>query len=237
MQAVLRGPARARPRRVAPLDHRRDARPALRAAGRDAAGPPRRARPGLRRARARSTSRTSCSACTTRSTSPTSPRTPVLHRRPRPDDAAARAASAPTARSSGWPTSGPSSPTSSPHLTPAAEAAGRPGARASSPASRCACAATTRSTSAVARTNRVLSEAEVSPNYQKLLDLGDARTVGDLLAAGSESTRREAAAVLRRRRRHRPRRPRRARSATTATSSSRRAAAPATYLQSLAGSL
>ena len=41
---------------------------------------------------------------------------------------------------------------------------------------------------AVARTNRVLSEAEVSPNYQKLLDLGDARTVGDLLAAGSEST-------------------------------------------------
>ena len=41
---------------------------------------------------------------------------------------------------------------------------------------------------AVARTNRILSEAEVSPNYQKLLDHGDARSVGDILAAGSEST-------------------------------------------------
>jgi len=27
----------------------------------------------------------------------------------------------------------------------------------------------------------------VSPNYQKLLDLGDATTVGDILAAGTES--------------------------------------------------
>ena len=41
---------------------------------------------------------------------------------------------------------------------------------------------------AVARTNRVLSEAEVSPNYQKLLDQGDATTVGDILAAGSETS-------------------------------------------------
>ncbi len=41
---------------------------------------------------------------------------------------------------------------------------------------------------AVARANRVLSESEVSPNYQKLLDLGDARSVGDILAAGSEGT-------------------------------------------------
>jgi F420-dependent oxidoreductase-like protein len=41
---------------------------------------------------------------------------------------------------------------------------------------------------AVARTNRILSEAEVSPNYQRLLDLGDANDVGDILAAGSEST-------------------------------------------------
>ena len=40
---------------------------------------------------------------------------------------------------------------------------------------------------AVARTNRVLSEAEVSPNYQALLDRGDAQVVGDLLAAGTES--------------------------------------------------
>ena len=41
---------------------------------------------------------------------------------------------------------------------------------------------------AVARANRVLSESEVSPNYQKLLDRGDARTVGDILAAGSEAS-------------------------------------------------
>ena len=42
---------------------------------------------------------------------------------------------------------------------------------------------------AVSRANRVLSESEVSPNYQKLLDRGDARTVGDILAAGSENAR------------------------------------------------
>jgi F420-dependent oxidoreductase-like protein len=41
---------------------------------------------------------------------------------------------------------------------------------------------------AVERANRVLSEAEVSPNYQKLLDQGDARNVGDILAAGSEAS-------------------------------------------------
>jgi len=41
---------------------------------------------------------------------------------------------------------------------------------------------------AVERANRVLSEAEVSPNYQKLLDHGDARAVGDILAAGSEAS-------------------------------------------------
>jgi hypothetical protein len=40
---------------------------------------------------------------------------------------------------------------------------------------------------AVARTNRILAEAEVSPSYQRLLDLGDAQTVGDILAAGSEA--------------------------------------------------
>ena len=51
---------------------------------------------------------------------------------------------------------------------------------------------------AVSRTNRILSESDVSPNYQKLLDLGDARTVGDILAAGSEAIDRPTAAVLRR---------------------------------------
>jgi 5,10-methylenetetrahydromethanopterin reductase len=41
---------------------------------------------------------------------------------------------------------------------------------------------------AVTRTNRILAEAEMSPNYQQLLDRGDAREVGDILAAGSEAT-------------------------------------------------
>ena len=41
---------------------------------------------------------------------------------------------------------------------------------------------------AVDRANRVLSESDISPNYQKLLDRGDARTVGDILAAGSEAS-------------------------------------------------
>ena len=38
------------------------------------------------------------------------------------------------------------------------------------------------------RANRILSEAETSPNYQKLLDRGDARNVGDLCAAGDEDS-------------------------------------------------
>ena len=33
----------------------------------------------------------------------------------------------------------------------------------------------------------LLAEAETSPNYQRLLEEGDARTVGDILAAGSEA--------------------------------------------------
>ena len=41
---------------------------------------------------------------------------------------------------------------------------------------------------AIDRANRVLSESEISPNYQKLLDHGDARAVGDILAAGSEAS-------------------------------------------------
>ena len=40
---------------------------------------------------------------------------------------------------------------------------------------------------AVERTNRILAEAEISPNYQRLLDDGDAQQVSDLLAVGSEA--------------------------------------------------
>jgi F420-dependent oxidoreductase-like protein len=74
-----------------------------------------------------------------------------------------------------------------PAITRAAQAAGRPAPRIVAGIPMCLCRDEEVEV-AVARTNRILSEAEVSPNYQKLLDLGDARSVGDLLAAGSEAT-------------------------------------------------
>ena len=46
--------------------------------------------------------------------------------------------------------------------------------RASSPVCRCACARTTRSTPCASWTNEVLGHAEYSPNYQRLLEQGDA---------------------------------------------------------------
>jgi F420-dependent oxidoreductase-like protein len=73
-----------------------------------------------------------------------------------------------------------------PNLTRSAEAAGRPAPRVVAGIPVCLCDDAERDV-AVARANRILSEAEVSPNYQKLLDHGDARSVGDILAAGSES--------------------------------------------------
>lgn len=74
-----------------------------------------------------------------------------------------------------------------PTITAAAEAAGRAAPRIVAGIPVCLCRDDEVDV-AVARANRVLSEAEVSPNYQKLLDHGDARTVGDILAAGSESS-------------------------------------------------
>ncbi len=74
-----------------------------------------------------------------------------------------------------------------PALTRAAEAAGRPAPRVVAGIPVCLCG-DDEIEAAVARTNRILAEAEVSPNYQKLLEHGDARNVGDILAAGSEST-------------------------------------------------
>lgn len=73
-----------------------------------------------------------------------------------------------------------------PHLTRAAAAAGRPAPRVVAGIPVCLCG-DDEVEAAVARTNRILAEAEVSPNYQRLLDLGDARSIGDILAAGSES--------------------------------------------------
>jgi alkanesulfonate monooxygenase SsuD/methylene tetrahydromethanopterin reductase-like flavin-dependent oxidoreductase (luciferase family) len=74
-----------------------------------------------------------------------------------------------------------------PSITAAASAAGRPAPRVVAGIPVCLCRDDEIDV-AVERTNRVLAEAEVSPNYQRLLDLGDARQVGDILAAGSEST-------------------------------------------------
>ena len=74
-----------------------------------------------------------------------------------------------------------------PELNAAAEAAGRPAPRIVAGIPVCLCG-DDEIDAAVARTNRILAEAEVSPNYQKLLDHGDARSVGDILAAGSEAT-------------------------------------------------
>lgn len=72
-----------------------------------------------------------------------------------------------------------------PAITAAAEAAGRRSPRIVAGVPICLCRDDEVGV-AVSRANRVLSESEVSPNYQKLLDRGDARTVGDILAAGPE---------------------------------------------------
>src|SRR5262245_32806403 len=73
-----------------------------------------------------------------------------------------------------------------PRITRAAEGAGRPAPRIVAGVPVCLCG-DGEVDAAVARARRVLSEAEVSPNYQRLLDHGDARDVGDILAAGSEA--------------------------------------------------
>jgi F420-dependent oxidoreductase-like protein len=74
-----------------------------------------------------------------------------------------------------------------PTITRAATAAGRAAPRVVAGIPVCLCGDDDVDV-AVERTNRILAEAEVSPNYQRLLDHGDAQTVGDILAAGSEST-------------------------------------------------
>jgi F420-dependent oxidoreductase-like protein len=73
-----------------------------------------------------------------------------------------------------------------PRITQAAEAAGRPSPRIVAGIPVCLCR-DDEVDAAVERTNRILAEAEVSPNYQRLLDHGDARNVGDILAAGGEA--------------------------------------------------
>jgi len=74
-----------------------------------------------------------------------------------------------------------------PALARASSAAGRPMPRVVAGVPVCLCG-DDEIPVAVERTNRILAEAEVSPNYQQLLDHGDAQNVGDILAAGSEAS-------------------------------------------------
>lgn len=74
-----------------------------------------------------------------------------------------------------------------PKINKAAADAGKPAPRivAGIPVTLCA---NSEIEEAKDRANRVLAEAETSPNYQRLLDRGEARNVGDLLAAGDEES-------------------------------------------------
>ncbi|CAN5515311.1 LLM class F420-dependent oxidoreductase [soil metagenome] len=74
-----------------------------------------------------------------------------------------------------------------PRINKAAENAGRPAPRIVAGIPVCLCA-NSEIGAAKDRANRILAEAETSPNYQKLLDRGEARNVGDLCAAGDEES-------------------------------------------------
>jgi 5,10-methylenetetrahydromethanopterin reductase len=73
-----------------------------------------------------------------------------------------------------------------PRINKAADNAGRPAPRIVAGIPVCLCA-NSEIDAAKERANRILAEAETSPNYQRLLDRGDARNVGDLCAAGDEN--------------------------------------------------
>ena len=73
-----------------------------------------------------------------------------------------------------------------PRITKAASEAGRPAPRIVAGIPVCLCRPS-EVREARERTNRILGEAEISPNYQRLLEYGDAKDVGDLCAAGDEA--------------------------------------------------
>ena len=73
-----------------------------------------------------------------------------------------------------------------PRIVAAAHAAGRADPRVVAGVPVCLCA-NSEVDAARERTNRILSEAEISPNYQRLLDRGNATSVADILAAGDEA--------------------------------------------------
>ncbi|MCL2584820.1 MAG: LLM class F420-dependent oxidoreductase [Streptosporangiales bacterium] len=73
-----------------------------------------------------------------------------------------------------------------PKITAAAEAAGRKAPRIVAGIPVCLCEPG-QADEARQRANRILGEAEISPNYQRVLDYGDARDIGDLCAVGDEA--------------------------------------------------
>ena len=74
-----------------------------------------------------------------------------------------------------------------PRITKAASDAGRPAPRVVAGLPVCLCRPA-EVDEAKARANRILGEAEVSPNYQRLLETGDAKDIGDICIAGDEQT-------------------------------------------------
>lgn len=74
-----------------------------------------------------------------------------------------------------------------PQITKAAEAAGRPVPRIMAGVPVCLCR-DDEVDAAVERTNRTLSEVVASPNYVRLMEHGDAKSIGDVLICGSEKS-------------------------------------------------
>ncbi len=73
-----------------------------------------------------------------------------------------------------------------PTITKAAEAAGRPAPRIMAGVPVCLCR-DDEIDAATEKTNRTLSEVVASPNYVRLMEHGDAQTIGDVLVGGSEA--------------------------------------------------
>lgn len=74
-----------------------------------------------------------------------------------------------------------------PQITQAAEAAGRAAPRVMAGVPVCLCG-DDQIEAATERTNKTLSEVVESPNYARLMQHGDARSIGDVLICGSEAT-------------------------------------------------
>ena len=123
-----------------------------------------------------------------------------------------------------------------PTITQAAEEAGRPAPRILAGVPVCLCR-DDEIDAAIARTNRTLSEVEASPNYVRLMEHGDAKSIGDVLVCGERGGHGEAVAQLRRRRSHRLQRRASCRWARAVTSSRPRPSGRATFLAAVAPSL